>query len=200
MRTAVDEGKRRFLIGATGVVGGVGAVAAATPFVMSFFPSERAKAAGAPVEADISKLEPGQKIDGRMARQAGLDRQPHAGDARRRCRSSTPSSPIRIPTSPQQPDYCKNEYRSIKPRCAGRRSASARTSAARRRSVPTWRRRDLGADWLGGFFCPCHGSKFDLAGRVFKGVPAPTNLEFRRTSTCRDTKIVIGDDEDGKAA
>ena len=165
---------------------------------MSFWPSERAKAAGAPVEVDISKIEAGQKIDvewrGKVVwlinrTQGMLDSLPKM-DAR----LADPNSNV-----PQQPPYCKNEHRSIKPNMWSSQSASARISAARRRSGPDVAPADLGPDWLGGFFCPCHQSKFDLAGRVFKGVPAPTNLVIPpHRYDAGGTKITIGEDT-GKA-
>ena len=193
----VDDKKRRFLIGATTLVGGLGAAAAATPFVMSFFPSERAKAAGAPIEVDVSKIEAGQKIDvewrGKVVwlinrTQGMLDTLPKM-DAR----LADPNSNV-----PQQPVYCKNEHRSIKPPLFIAVGICTHLGCS-----PTFRKdvapADLGPDWLGGFFCPCHQSKFDLAGRVFKGVPAPTNLVIPpyRFDTA-GTKVTIG--EDTKAA
>ena len=193
----VDGGKRRFLIGATSLVGGVGVVTTATPFVMSLFPSERAKAAGAPVDVDIGKLEAGQKIDvewrGKVVwlinrTQGMLDTLPKM-DAR----LADPNSNV-----PQQPAYCKNEHRSIKPPlfiAVGIFTHLGCSPTFRKDVAPA----DLGPDWLGGFFCPCHQSKFDLAGRVFKGVPAPTNLVIPpyRFDTA-GTKVTIG--EDTKAA
>lgn len=188
----VDKGKRRFLIGATGVVGGVGAIAAATPFVMSFFPSERARAAGAPVEVDISKLEPGQQITvewrGKVCwilqrTQAMLATLPKLTD-----RLADPNS-----QQNQQPDYCRNETRSIKPPVWVAVGICTHLGCS-----PTFRPdvapADLGADWLGGYFCPCHQSKFDLAGRVYRGMPAPTNLVIPPHKYLSDTKIVIGED------
>ncbi len=144
------------------------------PFATSWWPSERAKAAGAPVEADISKLEPGQKINvewrGKVVwiihrTKEMLDDLPKL-DAR----LADPKSEV-----DHQPPYCKNEYRSIKPEIFVAVGICTHLGCS-----PTFRPEvapaDLGPDWLGGFFCPCHQSKFDLAGRVFKGVPAPTNL------------------------
>jgi len=187
----IDVNKRRFLVGATSVVGGIGAVAAATPFVMSFWPSERAKAAGAPVEVDISKIEPGQKIDvewrGKVVwlinrTQPMLESLPKL-DAR----LSDPNS-----NEPQQPAYCKNEHRSIKAPMFVAVGICTHLGCS-----PTYRPEigpaDLGPDWLGGFFCPCHQSKFDLAGRVYSGVPAPTNLPVPPHRYVSDTKIVIGE-------
>ena len=187
----VNQGKRRFLIGATGVVGGVGAVAVATPFVMSFFPSERAKAAGAPVEVDVAKLEPGQKIDiewrGKVVwlinrTKPMLDSLPKL-DAK----VADPNS-----DAAQQPAYCKNEHRSIKGPMFVAVGICTHLGCS-----PTYRPEvapaDLGPEWLGGFFCPCHQSKFDLAGRVYSGVPAPTNLTVPPHRYLRDTKIIIGE-------
>jgi ubiquinol-cytochrome c reductase iron-sulfur subunit len=193
---AVDKGKRRFLVGATSVVGGVGVAGAATPFVMAFFPSERAKAAGAPVEVDIAKIEPGQKIDvewrGKVVwlinrTQPMLDSLPKLNAV-----LNDPDS-----NAPQQPAYCKNIHRSIKDAMFVAVGICTHLGCS-----PTFRPdvapADLGPDWLGGFFCPCHQSKFDLAGRVYKGVPAPTNLVIPPYKYASDTKIVIGDD--GKPA
>jgi ubiquinol-cytochrome c reductase iron-sulfur subunit len=188
----VDEGKRRFLIGATAVVGGVGVAAAVAPFVISLFPSERAKAAGAPVEVDISKLEPGQKIDvewrGKVVwfvkrTPAMLANLPKLDE-----RVADPHSEMN-----QQPAYAKNEGRSIKPDVWVAVGICTHLGCS-----PTYRPEiapaDLGADWLGGFFCPCHQSKFDLAGRVFKGVPAPTNLVIPPHKYLSDARVLIGED------
>ncbi len=192
MDASVDKGKRRFLVGATSVVGGIGAVAAAAPFVMSMWPSERAKAAGAPVEVDISKMEPGQKIDvewrGKVVwlvnrTKAMLDSLPKLDS-----READPDSDVL-----QQPAYCKNETRSIKPEMWVAIGICTHLGCS-----PTFRPEvapaDLGPDWLGGFFCPCHQSKFDLAGRVFKGVPAPTNLVIPPHKYLSETRVIIGED------
>jgi ubiquinol-cytochrome c reductase iron-sulfur subunit len=194
----VDVGKRRFLIGATTVVGGIGGIAAATPFVLSLFPSERAKAAGAPVEQDISKMEPGQQISlewrGRVVWVINRTKDMLATLPKMDKRLADPNSEV-----PQQPPYCKNEHRSIKPE-----NFIAVGICTHLGCSPTYRPEvappDLGADWLGGFFCPCHQSKFDLAGRVFNGVPAPTNLVVPPHKYLSDTKIVVGIGEDGKSA
>jgi len=190
--TNVNHGKRRFLIGATSVVGGSGVVAAATPFVMSFFPSERAKAAGAPVEVDISKVEPGQKIDlewrGKVVWVINRTPAMLASLPKLDPRLVDPHSEV-----PQQPPYCKNETRSIKPALWVAVGICTHLGCS-----PTYRPEvapaDLGPDWLGGFFCPCHQSKFDLAGRVFKDVPAPTNLVIPPHKYMTDTRILIGED------
>jgi ubiquinol-cytochrome c reductase iron-sulfur subunit len=192
----VDHGKRRFLVGATSVVGGVGVAAAATPFVMSFFPSERAKAAGAPVEVDISKLEPGQKIDvewrGKVVWIINRTQPMLDSLAKLDPKLADPNS-----NDSQQPDYAKNEQRSIKTNLFVAIGICTHLGCS-----PTFRPdvapADLGPDWLGGFFCPCHQSKFDLAGRVYSGVPAPRNLPVPPYKFLNDAKIVIGDD--GKSA
>ena len=189
---AVDARKRRFLLGATGVVGGIGIVASAVPFVMSFFPSERAKAAGAPVEVDIAKLEPGQKIDvewrGKVVWLINRTPEMLASLPKVEPQLADPKSEL-----PQQPPYAKNPTRSIKPAIFVSVGICTHLGCS-----PTYRRdvapADLGADWLGGFFCPCHQSKFDLAGRVYKGVPAPTNLVVPPHRYLSDTRVVIGED------
>ena len=196
MEGRVNRRKRRFLLGATTAVGTVGVIASAVPFAMSFWPSERAKAAGAPVEIDISKLEPGQKINaewrGKVVwvlnrTKAMLDTIPKLDS-----QVADPKSEV-----DHQPPYAKNEFRSLKPEifvAVGICTHLGCSPIFRPEIAPG----DLGADWLGGFFCPCHQSKFDLAGRVYKGVPAPTNLVIPPYQFLSDTKIVIG--EDSKAA
>jgi ubiquinol-cytochrome c reductase iron-sulfur subunit len=188
----VDKGKRRFLIGATGVVGGVGAVAAAVPFVMSFFPSERAKAAGAPVEIDISKLEPGQKIDVEWRGKVCwiVQRTP---DMLATLPKLTERLADATSSQDQQPAYARNEHRSIKPGvwiAVGICTHLGCSPTFRKDIAPA----DLGTDWLGGFFCPCHQSKFDLAGRVYRSMPAPTNLVVPPHKYLSDSKVLIGDD------
>jgi ubiquinol-cytochrome c reductase iron-sulfur subunit len=192
----VNRGKRRFLIGATSVIGGVGAVGAATPFVMSFFPNERAKAAGAPVEVDIAKLEPGQKIDvewrGKVVWVINRTKPMLESLPKLDPKLADPKSAV-----PHQPDYCRNEHRSIKAPIFVAIGICTHLGCS-----PTFRPdvapADLGGDWLGGFFCPCHQSKFDLAGRVYAGMPAPTNLVIPPHKYLSDTRIVVG--EDGKPA
>jgi ubiquinol-cytochrome c reductase iron-sulfur subunit len=189
----VDVGRRRFLTVATSVAGGIAAVGAATPFVMSFFPSERAKAAGAPVEADVSKLEPGQMIavEWRGKPVWLLSRTPEMlkslpkldGDL------ADPKSDM-----DQQPAYCKNEYRSIKPGLLVVVGICTHLGCS-----PTYRPdiapADLGPQWQGGFFCPCHGSKYDLAARVYRSMPAPKNMEIPPHKYLSDTHLLIGEDK-----
>lgn len=189
---AADTRRRRFLLGATSVVGGIGIVAASVPFVMSFFPSERAKAAGAPIEVDLSKLEPGQKIDvewrGKVVWVISRTPEMIASLAKVESQLADPASEV-----PQQPPYAKNQTRSIKPALFIAVGICTHLGCS-----PTYRRdiapADLGADWLGGFFCPCHQSKFDLAGRVYKGMPAPSNLVIPPHRYVSDVRLVVGED------
>jgi ubiquinol-cytochrome c reductase iron-sulfur subunit len=189
----LDKGKRRFLIGATSVVGGVGIVAAAVPFAMSFWPSERAKAAGAPVDVDIGKLEAGQKINvewrGKVVWVINRTKDMLATLPKLDDKLADPKSQV-----DHQPPYATNEHRSIKPEIFVAVGICTHLGCS-----PTFRPEvapgDLGPEWLGGFFCPCHQSKFDLAGRVYKGVPAPTNLVIPPYKFLSDTRIVIGEDD-----
>ena len=189
---AVDQRKRRFLVGATSVVGGIGAAAAIVPFVASMFPSERAKAAGAPVEVDIAKLEAGQKIDvewrGKVVWLIRRTPEMLATLPKLTAQLADPESLKSI-----QPAYCKNVPRSIKPEVFIAVGICTHLGCS-----PTFRKdvapADLGPEWLGGFFCPCHQSKFDLAGRVYKGVPAPTNLVIPPHKYVADTKVMVGED------
>ena len=193
---SVNNRKRRFLLGATTAVGAVGVIATTVPFVMSMWPSERAKAAGAPVEIDIGKLEPGQKINvewrGKVVWVIHRTPQMIAGLPKLDSRVVDPKSEV-----DHQPKYAKNETRSIKPEIFVAVGICTHLGCS-----PTFRPEvappDLGAAWPGGFFCPCHQSKFDLAGRVFKGVPAPTNLIIPPYKFLSDTKILVG--ADGKLA
>jgi len=189
---SVNQGKRRFLLGASIVWGGIGTVAVAVPFAWSFWPSERAKAAGAPVEVDISKLEPGQQIivEWRGKVVWVIKRTPEmlASLPKLNSRVADPNSEV-----DHQPKNCRNEDRSIKPEIFVAVGICTHLGCS-----PTFRPQvappDLGPDWLGGFFCPCHQSKFDLAGRVFKGVPAPTNLVVPSYKFLSDTRIRIGEE------
>jgi len=190
--TGVDLKRRRMLVTATSAVGAVGAGFAAVPFLASWNPSARAKAAGAPAEADISKLEPGQllrvKWRGKPVWVIRRTEKNLADLATLNDKLADPDSQV-----PQQPDYCQNEVRSIKPEFMVAVGICTHLGCS-----PTYRPdvapADLGPDWKGGFFCPCHGSTFDLAGRVYSGVPAPTNLVVPPHQYVSDTQILIGVD------
>ena len=189
----VNLKRRRFLIVATTLVGGVGAAFAAVPFISSMQPSQRARAMGAPVEADISKLEPGQMIRVKWRGKPVwiVERTPEMLE-------DLPglTGELRDPESleSEQPDYARNEYRSIKPEilvCIGICTHLGCSPTYRPDVAPA----DLGADWKGGFFCPCHGSTFDMAGRVYKSVPAPLNLPVPPHRYLSDSQILVGEDE-----
>ncbi|MDH4457030.1 MAG: ubiquinol-cytochrome c reductase iron-sulfur subunit [Candidatus Methylopumilus sp.] len=193
----VDQSKRKFLIAATSVAGGVAAAAVAVPFVTSMLPSERAKAAGAPVEAEISKIEPGSMITvewrGKPVwivnrSQAMLDALASHDD-----KLSDP----KLEVISQQPDYCVNPSRAIKPNIMVLVGICTHLGCSPSPKLQTGG--DMGADWTGGFFCPCHGSKFDLAGRVFSGSPAPINLVVPPHKYISDSVVLIGADDKGVA-
>ena len=189
----VNQSRRRLLVAATTAVGAVGAGFVAVPFIASMNPSARARAAGAPVEADISKLEPGALLRVKWRGKPIW------------IVSRTPAMLAALPTLDpnlvdpksevaQQPDYCKNPTRSLKPEywiAIGICTPLGCSPTFRPEVGPD----DLGKDWKGGFFCPCHGSRFDLAGRVFKGVPAPTNLVVPIHMYLNDTTVLVGQDQ-----
>ncbi len=189
-----DPKRRRVLIAATSALGAVGVGFVAVPFISSMNPSAKARAAGAPVMADVSKLEPGallrvkyrgqpiwvvNRTDEMLAALPTMD--PKLVD---------PASEV-----PQQPEYCQNPTRSINQS----KYFVAIGICTHLGCAPTYRPEfapdDLGKDWKGGWFCPCHGSKFDLAGRVFKGVPAPTNLVIPKHKYVNENTILVGEDE-----
>ncbi len=194
-RQKVDTSKRKFLIAATSAVGGVAAAGVAVPLVMSMMPSARARAAGAPVEADIGKIEPGMllTVEWRGKPVWIVNRSQEMLDllGKHDAELVDPDSDM-----PQQPAYCKNATRSIKPEYLVAVGICTHLGCS-----PTYRgdigAADLGAGWPGGFFCPCHGSTFDLAARVYKGVPAPTNLVVPPHQYLSDTKLLIGVDAKG---
>ncbi len=194
----VNQSRRRFLTAATSAVGAVGVVGAAVPFVGSWNPSAKAKAAGAPVKVNLAKIEPGQMIteEWRGKPVYILRRTPEALESLKQVEAfvSDPASDKSI-----QPDYVKDTVgRSIKPEFMIVLGICTHLGCAPK-FIPEVGVADLGGDeWQGGFFCPCHGSKFDLAGRVYKGVPAPLNMEVPPHSYVNDTVVVIG--EDGGAA
>lgn len=196
-KQGVDRTRRRLLVMTSGI-GAVGAVFAAVPFVKSMQPSARAKAAGAPVEVGISKIEPGQLLTVAWRGKPVwiLRRTPEmlASLAKVEPRLADPRS-----IKSDQPAYVDPDNRASKSEylvVVGICTHLGCSPDKRLEAGPVSR---LGADWLGGFFCPCHGSKFDLAGRVFKNVPAPTNLPIPPYSYLSDSRIIIGVDEKGAA-
>lgn len=185
----VNNGRRRFLTAATSVVGGAGVVGLAVPFIGSWNPSARAKAAGAPVEVNVSKIEPGQLIRAEWrGKPVYVVRRTDATLAA----LSKHDDQLKDPTSTaeQQPSYATNAYRSIKPDFMVVLGVCTHLGCA-----PTHHKGDFEQHVSGvkeGFFCPCHGSKFDMAGRVFQSVPAPTNLVVPEHSFQTDGTLLIG--------
>jgi ubiquinol-cytochrome c reductase iron-sulfur subunit len=194
---AVDQGKRRFLLTATSVVGGIGVVGVAVPFLASMAPSQRAKAAGAPVEVDISRVEPGMMLTAEWRGKPiwVVNRTKEMMD---RLPKNAPLLADPQSDSSKQPDSCKNEARSVKEHANFLVAVGVCTHLG---CSPTFRKEvapaDLGPEWPGGFFCPCHGSKFDMAARVFKGVPAPLNLEVPPYKYLSDARLLIGEESKG---
>ena len=190
---AVNKEKRDFLI-ATSAIGAVGAAAVAVPFVASMTPSERAKAAGAPVEVDISKIKPGEIMTAEWrgkpvwvihrTDEMTKDLANHESDL------SDPGCEV----VSQQPSYCKNEGRSIKSNIGVIVGICTHLGCSPTAKLQSGG--DMGEKWDGGFFCPCHGSKFDLAGRVFKGSPAPINLVVPPHKYIDDNTLIIGVDSE----
>jgi len=190
----VNAGRRRFLVAATSVVGAAGAVGAAVPFVGSWFPSAKAKAAGAPVKVNISKIQPGQQIVAEWRGQPVfiLNRTEEMLQALPKLNAelADPSSQASV-----QPEYVNPEARSIKPEIlvlVGLCTHLGCSPSFRPEVAPA----DLGAQWLGGYFCPCHGSRYDLAGRVYKSQPAPLNLPVPPHSYESADVIVLGVDQE----
>ncbi len=194
----VDKDKRCFLVAATSVIGGVAAGAAAVPFVGSMFPSERAKAAGAPVEVDFGTLAPGEKIT------VEWRGQPVWVVRRTKEMLDTLSKLDAVVSDPQSerkkdeltPGYARNQHRSIKPEylvVVGICTHLGCAPVDKFKAGPE----PFESNWQGGFYCPCHGSLFDLAGRVYKNKPAPDNLRVPPHKFLTDTRILIGDDSKG---
>ena len=183
-----DNSRRRFLTAATVVVGAAGTVATAVPFLFSWSPSARAISAGAPVEANISKLAPGQQIIVKWRKKpVWIVRR----DEKALATLSKVTDELRDPTSEDsaQPDYAKNEHRSINPEYMIMVGICTHLGCS-----PKYRP-DITPDFQGGFYCPCHGSTFDFAGRVYAGVPAQRNLEVPPHRYVDDGLVIIGEDE-----
>lgn len=198
MTDNTDLRRRRFLTGTASVIGGVGACFTAVPFIASFQPSERAKAIGAPVEVDISKLEPGQRLIQKWRGKPVwiVRRTSEMVESLKKFEAGM----LRDPTSTDsaQPTYAKNEWRSEKPEYLVLVGVCTHLGCSPS-FVPEAGASGMGQPWNGGFFCPCHGSKFDLAGRVFMGVPAPMNLEVPPYQFITATRLVIGVDKEHPA-
>ena len=196
VRDNVDEKRRRLLLIATGVAAGAAGGGTAVPFVASWFPSARALAAGAPVEFDISKMEPGQQVTvewrgkpvwvikrtpemlEQLAKHDALLVDPESKDA-------------------EQPAYVKGPGRSIKPEIFVVTGVCTHLGCSPTLKKEIGAASDMGAEWPGGYYCPCHNSRFDLSARVFKGSPAPKNLVVPAHRYASDTTIVIGEDTKG---
>ena len=189
---------RRNLIVATSAVGGVAALGAAVPFVSSMFPSERAKAAGAPVEVDLTKIAPGSmevvEWRGKPVWVIRRTQEMLASLKSAEARLSDPAS-----KASDQPKYAQNEYRSAKPEFMVMEGVCTHLGCSPQLKGPE-AKAEMGGDWAGGFYCPCHGSKFDLAGRVYSGSPAPLNLVVPPYEFVADGTLVIGEDKDKKGA
>lgn len=188
----VDKNRRRLLTAAAGVMGGAGAAAAAAPFVLSLQPSAKAQAAGAPVEVDISMLEPGQRLT--------VEWRGKPIWIVRRTKEMLQTLPVlnSVLSDPNsenslQPKYAKNISRSIKPEILVLTGICTHLGCSPN-FRPDMAPADLGADWKGGFFCPCHGSRYDISGRVYSGVPAPTNMDVPPHRYKTESLIQIGID------
>lgn len=195
MTEPVNQKRRNFLVAATGVVGAVGATFAAVPFVSSWKPSEKAQAAGAPVDIDVTALAEGQMLT--------VEWRGKPVWVVRRAQTAIGDLPsqrdlLRDPDSQEsiQPEFARNEHRSLKPEYLVMIGICTHLGCA-----PLYKPNAgaLSADWVGGFFCPCHGSRFDMAGRVHKSVPAPTNLEVPPYRFLTDSVIRVGETEEGVA-
>ncbi|MES2772439.1 MAG: ubiquinol-cytochrome c reductase iron-sulfur subunit [Pseudomonadota bacterium] len=188
----MDCGRRRLVV-ATAAVGGAGALTAIVPFVSSMLPSERAKAAGAPVEVDIANLEPGQMmtVEWRGKPVWIINRSPEMLAALPKLDDAVadPKSEKKM-----QPQYCQNETRSIKPEILVAVGICTHLGCSPSSKFKQGNQEGMPADWQGGFLCPCHGSTFDLAGRVYKSKPAPDNLVVPPHTYLSDTRILIGED------
>jgi ubiquinol-cytochrome c reductase iron-sulfur subunit len=193
----VNKGRRRFLVATTAVVGGVGAGFAAVPFIQSWQPSAKAQSMGAPVQVDITKLEPGQllKVQWRGQTIGILRRTPESLGL---LPDVTPD--LRDPQSleSEQPSFAQNETRALKEEYLVVNMHCTHLGCVPQ-MVPQVGPQSFQENWKGGFFCPCHKSKFDMAGRVYKGVPAPTNLKIPPYSFIDNRTLLIGVSQEGVA-
>jgi ubiquinol-cytochrome c reductase iron-sulfur subunit len=191
---AVDQGRRTWIAITCGA-GAVGGVAVAVPFVSTFAPSERAKAAGAPVQVDISSIQPGEKltVEWRGKPVWIVRRTPEQLESLKQVESQL-ADPASDRTQYPTPDYAKNPHRSIKPEFFVGVGICSHLGCSPSDKFQTGAQPSLPDDWAGGFLCPCHGSTFDIAGRVFKNKPAPDNLEVPPHMYLSDSVLLIGED------
>ncbi len=193
-----DPGRRRFLVGATVAMAAAGVAAVGTPFVLSMLPSARARAAGGPVEVDVSKVEPGMMITQEWRGQPiwVVNRTPEmmAQLAKNAALLSDPES-----ADSTQPDYCKNINRATTehPNLLVAVGICTHLGCSPVDKMKMGESSGMGSDWPGGFFCPCHGSKYDMSGRVFKGMPAPLNLRIPPYTFLSNTRLLVGEDKKG---
>ncbi|HJV74543.1 MAG TPA: ubiquinol-cytochrome c reductase iron-sulfur subunit [Noviherbaspirillum sp.] len=196
----VDSGRRGLLV-ATCAAGGVAGLATAGAFVSTFQPSERAKAAGAPVEVDITGLAPGEMktVEWRGKPVWILKRSPEMVESLKKTDAQVADPNSQRNPAELTPEYARNEYRSRKPEILVAVGICSHLGCSPTTKLQPGAQPSLPDDWVGGFLCPCHGSTFDLAGRVFKNKPAPDNLEVPPHMYLSETKLVIGKDEKGEA-
>src|SRR5688572_27155175 len=196
-REKVDK-TRRTLVVATSVVGGAAGLGAAVPFVASMLPSERAKAAGAPVEAEIATLQPGElRVFEWRGKPVWVIRRTKEMLESLKAVSQNLTDPESKHS--EQPGYAKNEYRSQKPEIMVMEGVCTHLGCSPQLKAAD-AKGEMGGDWVGGFYCPCHGSKFDYAGRVFRGAPAPTNLTVPPYTFISAGSLLIGEDKDKEGA
>jgi ubiquinol-cytochrome c reductase iron-sulfur subunit len=196
----VDSSRRGLLV-ATCAAGGVVGLGATGALVSTFQPSERAKAAGAPVEVDISTLQPGEMktVEWRGKPVWILKRTPDMVESLKKTEPEVADPKSERTPDLLTPEYARNQYRSIKPEILVAVGICSHLGCSPSTKFQTGAQPSLPDDWAGGFLCPCHGSTFDMAGRVFKNKPAPDNLEVPRHMFVGDSKIVVGKDEKGEA-
>ena len=192
----IDLNRRKFLLTATSVTGAIGVSAAGIPFVSSMLPSEKAKAAGAAVEVDVAGIKSGElKVSEWRGQPVWILNRSDAMIKKLDNNKELADPDLKVIS--QQPKYCQNKTRSIKSNLLVVVGICTHLGCAPSPKLSP--KGDMGSEWEGGFFCPCHGSKFDLAGRVFKGSPAPTNLVVPPHKYINENTVLIGEDPEGVA-
>jgi ubiquinol-cytochrome c reductase iron-sulfur subunit len=192
----IDLNRRKFLLIATSVTGAIGVSAAGIPFVSSMLPSEKAKAAGAAVEVDVAGIKSGElKVSEWRGQPVWILNRSDAMIKKLDNNKELADPDLKVVS--QQPKYCQNKTRSIKSNLLVVVGICTHLGCAPSPKLSP--KGDMGSEWEGGFFCPCHGSKFDLAGRVFKGSPAPTNLVVPPHKYLNENTVLIGEDSEGVA-